>query len=114
MVEGDDRSQSKLPTGGQYAPVMVERRDREFAFLRFDPGPFDAEAKGIEAESRHQGDVVAVTVIEVAGIAGGLDAWRAVAMLPLPPIAVGIAAFDLMGRRRSAEEEAFRKGVHCS
>src|SRR2546426_5201718 len=91
---------------------MVERGVRELVVLRVDPGPLDAEAECIEAESGHQRDVLSIPVVEVASVARRLDARCPWAVLPFPPVAVGVSAFDLVRRGCRAEEETFRKSFH--
>jgi len=92
-----------LAAGGEHAPVVIERRARELALGRLDARPLDAEAEGVVPEVSLQRDVRAVAVVEVAGVARRLEARRALFVLPPPPVAVGVAAFDLVGRHRGAE-----------
>src|SRR5438128_2721572 len=112
VMERHDRHDPVLPAGGKNSAVMVERGVRELIFLRLDPGPLDAEAECIEAEPSHQRDVLAIPVVKVASVARRLHARRPWAVLPIPPVAVGIAALDLMRRRCGAEEETVRKLLH--
>src|SRR5438309_2276045 len=48
----------------------------------------------------------ALRLIDVAGVARRLDARRPLFVLPPPPVAVGIAALDLVGGHGGAEQEA--------
>src|SRR5438552_17652305 len=91
---------------------MVERRVRELVLLRLDPGPLEAEAECVEAEPGHQRDVLSIPVVEVARVARWLYARRSRAVRPFPPVAAGIAAFDLVRPGCGAEEETFRKSYH--
>ena len=108
-MEGDDRRDAVLPAGGALAAVVVEGGGREQAFFRLDPGPLDAEAIGVEAELGEEGDVVAVPVVLVAGVAARLRARRAFGVLEGPPVAVPVAALDLMGRGGGAPHESVRE-----
>src|SRR5438093_5483159 len=91
---------------------MVERGVRELVLLRLDARPLDAEAECIEAEPGHHLDVLSIPVVEVACVARRFDAGRPWAVLPVPPVAVGISAFDLVRRGCGAKEETFRKSFH--
>src|SRR5256884_7127112 len=112
VMERHQRRDPVLPAGGQNTAVMVERRVRELVLLRLDPGRLEAEAECIEAEPGHQRDVLSIPVVEVARVARWLYARRSRAVLPFPPVAGGIAAFDLVRRGCGAEEETFRKSFH--
>src|SRR5262249_35699143 len=50
--------------------------------------------------------VLAEAVVEVARVTRSLQARSSVLPLPLPPVAVDVATFDLVGARRGADEEA--------
>src|SRR5256885_707173 len=69
-------------------------------------------SRWVDAEPGHQRDVLLIPVVEVARVARWLHARRSRAVLPFPPVAVGIAAFDLVRRGCGAEEETFRKSFH--
>ena len=111
VVEGDDRRHRVALTSFQHPPVVVELGDRELALGGLDACPLDAKSEGVHAEAGQHRYVVGVPVVEVAGIAGRLPAKGPFAVLPPPPIAVGIAALDLVGADRRAKEEAVWKGV---
>src|SRR2546428_10213107 len=91
---------------------MVERGVRELVLLRLDPGPLDAEAERIEAEPGHQLDVLSIPVVEVACVARRFHARRPRAVLPFPPVTVGIATLDLVRRGCGAEQETFGNPFH--
>jgi hypothetical protein len=50
MAEGDDRREAPLVAGGQDGPVVVEGRLVDLALGRFDPGPLDRQAQGVDPE----------------------------------------------------------------
>ena len=103
-MEGDDRSDAALVARFEHSSVVIERCPRELTFSRLDPGPLDSKPERRQPKSDQHGDVVAITVIEVAGVAGRLAARSPVDMLPPPPIAVGIPTLDLVRRERGAEK----------
>src|SRR5438094_1336535 len=112
VVERHDRRQPMLAAAEQYPTVVIQRGPREFALFGLDPRPLDAQAQRVEAEPRHQGDVVAMAVVEIAGVTGGLDAGCASRVFPRPPVAVDIAPLDLVSRLRGAEQKALGEGPH--
>src|SRR5256714_10006978 len=111
-MEGHDRREPMLAAAEQHATIVVQRRPRELALLGLNPRPLDAEAQGVEADSRHQDDVVAIAVVDIARVTGGFDAGGAGRVLPRPPVAVDVASFDLVGRLRGTEEIAVAEGPH--
>src|SRR2546430_11530712 len=112
VVEGHDRREPMLAATDQHATVVIERRPRELALFGLDSRPLDTQAQRVEAEPSHQDDVLAMAVVEIAGVTGGLDAGCAGRVFPRPPIAVEVAPLDLMGRLRRAEQKALGKGTH--
>jgi len=88
--------------GGDHAAVVVERRFGEEAFLRLDSRPFDGEAIDAEAERLQHRDVGRIEMIVVAGVARRLLEQRVLHHLHQPQVARGVAALDLMRRRRRA------------
>src|SRR5438309_3186738 len=106
VVKREDGRDPLLAAGGEHAPVVVERRARELALGRLDARPLDPEAECVVAQVSLQRDVFAVAVVEVAGVARRLDARRHLFVLPPPPVAVGVAALDLVGGHGGAEQEA--------
>src|SRR2546423_1760655 len=113
VVEGHDRREPMLAATDQHATVVIERRPRELALFGLDPRPLDAQAQRVEAEPSHQDDVVAIAVVEIAGVTGGLDAGCAGRVFPGPPVAVDIAPLDLVSRLRGAEQKALGEGPHA-
>src|SRR5216684_2093819 len=110
VMEGEDRSHAVLEAGLEHPPVVVELGCRELAIGRLDPRPLDPKPEGVEAEPREHRDVVAVAVVEIARVAGRLDAGRAFAVLPPPPVRVRVAALDLVRADRGAEKETLGEG----
>jgi hypothetical protein len=111
VVKGDHRLDAVFVTGRQHAPVMVERGQREFAFLRLDARPLDGEAIGVEAQLRQQRNIFRVAVVMVAGVARRLGIDRAGQVLQHPAFAVDVVAFDLMGSRGRAPQKTLRESV---
>ena len=110
VVEGEDRRDAVLVAGVEHPPVMVELGGRELTAGGLDACPLDAEPERVEAQPREHCDVVAIAVVEVACVARGLDAGAAVAVLPPPPVAVRVAALDLVRADRGAEQESLGEG----
>src|SRR6266516_900579 len=110
VMEGDDGDDSVLMAGVEYPAVAGQLSARELSFGGFDARPFDAESERVEAESREHRDVVLIPVIEVAGVARRLAAWRRLDVLPPPPVGVRVAALGLVRGDRRAKKEAVRKG----
>src|SRR5581483_9735535 len=52
VMERDQRHHAVAAAGVERAPVVSQSREGELAFRGLDAGPFDAEAKGVHAESR--------------------------------------------------------------
>jgi len=100
-----------LVAGLEHSPVMVELCARELALDRLDASPFDPEPESVEAEAGQHCNVLLVPVVEVAGVAGGLFADGAFPVLPPPPIAVGVAALDLVRADGRTKKEAVREIV---
>jgi len=111
VMEGQDRRHRIAMARLQHSPVVVELSGRELAFGRLDARPLDAEPEGVHAKARQHGDVVGVPVVEVAGVARRFPAERPFAVLPPPPVAVRVAALDLVGADRRAKQKALGEGV---
>ena len=90
---------------------MVELGGRELPFGRLDAGPLETETECVEAEPGGQLGVLPVAVVEVAGVARGLPAGGSLTVLPLPPVAVDVATFDLVSRLRGSDQESGREPV---
>ncbi len=106
VVERHHRGDVPLAQCGADAAVVVKSGQREFPLCRFDPTPLEREAVGAEAHVRHQLDVLLPPEQRVTGVAARSVAARVRVVLPLPPVVVDVAAFDLMGRGRRAPEES--------
>ena len=87
------------------APVVVEGGERELTLGGLDPAPFQREAVGAEAEVGDEVDVLVPAVERVTGVAARRHASRRRVVLPVPPVVVGVAALDLMGRGGGSPEE---------
>jgi hypothetical protein len=108
-MEGDYWGDAVLVTRLEHAPIVVERCPRELAFGRLDPGPFDPKPERRQPKPGQHGDVLAIPVIEVAGVAGRLAAGSPVDMLPPPPIGVGVAPLNLVRRKSGANKKPVGK-----
>ena len=105
VVEGDHRGDAALVTGRAHAPVVVEGGRGELPFGGLDPAPLQREAVGAEAEVGHEVDVLGPAMERVTGVAARCDTSRVGVVLPVPPVVVDVAAFDLVrGRGRSPQE----------
>ena len=78
----------------------------EIEYIRFD--------KCLEKESSKKEKVVAEEAVVVTSVAAGLAEGRAGRVLHDPEVAVSVVAFDLVGGRRRAPDEAVRKTSHAS
>ena len=97
VVVGDHRRQPVVVARLEHPPVVVQFRDGEVSFLRFDARPLQREAVGGEPERGDQRDVLAVAVVVVDGVSGGLGEDRAGEVLEEPRVAVGVVALHLVG-----------------
>ena len=98
-----------LMTGGQHSPVMVQLRQRKFTVLGFDASPFDGKAVSVEAEASEQRNVVAVTMIMIAGIARRFRIDCAIHVFQQPRVGIDISTLYLMGRGRCSPEKPLGK-----
>ena len=105
VVQRHHRRETCLAHHVGHPPVVVELVLRDGAVLGLDPRPLDGVPVGVEPEARQRGDVLRVAAVVVAGDATPVDARGVRTLLPVPPVAVGVAALDLVGRRRRAPEE---------
>src|SRR5262249_35757386 len=105
MVECDRGADSCMVTGFYHPLVVIELGNGKASGTRLDPRPFDREAICVESHRLDQGNVLAIAVIAVAGIAGALDEHGRLDVLQQPHVAVDVAALDLMSRGRDAPEE---------
>ena len=109
MVERDHRRDAVLVACRQHAPVMIELCQGELSLFRLDARPLQGEAVEGEAQISEQGDVLAVAVIVIAGVARRLDVRAARHVLHDPVVIVDVAAFHLVRGGGGAPEERGRK-----
>lgn len=105
--------QAVFAAGDQHAAIVLEGSEGELAFLRFDAGPLEREAVGVEAQLRQQRDVAGIAMVVVAGIARWLCIDGVGQMLEHPALTVGVVAFHLVTGRGRPPEKAFRKIDRC-
>src|SRR5262249_28010756 len=106
VLEGDDGRDPVLMARCQHPSIVVQLGLGELTFGWLDSCPLDAEPEAVEAKTGHERQVLAEAVVEVARVTRSLQARSSVLPLPLPPVAVDVATFDLVGARRGADEEA--------
>src|SRR5262249_58665245 len=106
VLEGDDGRDPVLMARCQHPSIVVQLGLGELTFGWLDSCPLDAEPEAVEAKTGHERQVLAEAVVEVARVTRSLQARSPVLPLPLPPAAVDVATFDLVGARRGADEEA--------
>lgn len=104
-MQGDDRLYFVLFAAGDHVPVVLHFGLNELLFLRFDPGPFNAEAIGAQIGSCHQTDVLFVAVVVVYGIQAGLYIAGMLHLLLGPAIAVDIVSLYLVGGCSGAQQK---------
>jgi len=102
-MEGHDGLDPVLMARREDMSVVVELSLRELALGWLDAGPFDAEPESVKPETSQEGDVLAKSVVEVTSVTRWLQAGGALPVLPFPPVAVDVAAFDLVRPRRRAD-----------
>ena len=91
------------------ASVVVQGGPGDLALGRLDPAPLDREPVVVQAEPRHQIGILLPAVPGVAGVARRFRAAGARRVLEVPPVVVGVAPLDLVGRRRRAPGESRRE-----
>src|SRR5690606_300106 len=106
VQQRDDGRDAGLEARVDHAPVVRELGPRDLALRGIDGGPRDGEPVGVEAGVRQEADVLGVAVVAVDGVAGALRAQRARDVLLGPPVAVDVAALDLVRGGRGAPQEA--------
>ena len=95
--------------GRRHPPVVVQGHERELALLGLDAAPLEGESVGTETQVGDQGDVLGIPIERIAGVAAHIDAAGSGVVLELPPVVVHVAAFDLVGSRGRAPQEAVGK-----
>ena len=93
----------------EHAPVVLERRAAELARLGLDARPLERQPVRVLAQRGEQREVLRVAVVLVDRVARGLHGRRTGRVLPGPPVVVGVAALDLVGRGGGPEEEPLRE-----
>ena len=106
MVERDDGINASVSQAQALAAVVLERGAGDLTVSRLDPAPLDREPVVVEAQAGDQVGVFLPAVPRVAAVSGGLGAAGAGRVLEGPPVVVGVAALDLVGRRGSPPREA--------
>jgi len=69
MMKRHDRRYLVFVARREHAAIVIERRNRKLARLRFDSRPFNRKAVRVEAEPREHRDVFRVAMVLVARIA---------------------------------------------
>ena len=98
-------------TGIDYRAIMIELGLRKFAVFRLDAAPFDTKSVIIETQFCKHLDVLRKQVVVIARVATGFLAHRVWSMLPIPPVVVPVATFNLVGRSGRSPGETFWKCV---
>src|SRR6516164_9886327 len=88
---------------------MIQRCAGELAFGRFDSRPLQREPVRVLTEGPQQGEIGVEPVPVVDAVRRGLDGRATRCVLPLPPVVVGVAAFNLMRGRGATPEKTGRK-----
>jgi hypothetical protein len=96
-MKRDDRDDPTLVTTAQQTAVVVQRCLRELSLRWLDATPLDREPVGAEPQPLDQVEVFPPPVVGVTGISTRLNTDRTRCVLELPPVAVGVPAFDLVG-----------------
>src|SRR5450756_147855 len=113
-MQGDHGLDTLLAELAQDVAVMPDLARIELTLRRFDAGPLDRKTVRVLAELAQQREILAVSVVVVARDFRGvsvLDPARL--LLELPPLAVAVVAFDLVGGAgRSPQEAVWEAPVH--
>src|SRR6266536_703445 len=105
MVQGDHRPHAGRTQLGQHLPVVVDLRRVELAGGRLDARPLDREPVRTVPQPVQELEVLPKAMVLVAGRVGAVAVQDAAALLELPPVAVVVAALDLVGGGGAAPEE---------
>ena len=119
VMEGDHRLDALLTKLAQHVAVVTDLARVELAPRRFDSRPLDRQPVGVLVHLSEQREVLAIAVVVIAGD-GGRIAVGDPSRLPLefPPVAVLVAALNLVGGAGCAPEksvwESRRRARHAA
>src|SRR5581483_9258505 len=109
MMKGDDRDDGAPAKILQHAAVAIESRLIEATRYGFDAAPFDGKAQGVHPDLLGQVEVALGVGPPVASLAAGIPRLDAAGALPLEPLIIFVAAFDLVGGGGDAPQEVIRE-----
>jgi len=109
VVERDHRCHALRPQLAQHLPVVLDLGAVEVALGGLHPGPLDRQPVRVVVQPAQLGEVLPEPPVLVAGRVGAVAGQDATALLELPPVAVVVAALDLVRRRGAAPQEPVRE-----
>src|SRR5579859_6421125 len=115
VMQGDHGLDALFAKVPEDVAVVSNLAGVELPLRRLDARPLDGQAVRVLVQLAQQLEVLAVAVVVVAGDGrrgAVLDAARL--LLELPPVAVPVVAFDLVGGAGGSPEEAVRKAAHAA
>src|SRR5713226_3294983 len=112
-MQGDHRLDALLAQLAQDVTVVPDLARIELTRRRLDARPLDGQPVGILVQLAQKREILAVAVVVIGRDLGGVAVCDpAGLLLELPPIAVAIVAFDLMGGTRSPPQESLGEPPH--
>ena len=91
------------------ASIVLDHVMVEVVLLRFDAGPFDAQAEPFVSQFRHEGMILLVAVPVIHGAARARPVHDQALLFPCPPVGEFVAALYLVAPARCAPDEVVGK-----
>ena len=108
-MQGHHGHQSASMARFDHAAIVIESGSRELARGGFNSCPLDRKPVRVETQRLNDVQVILVAVPRVTRITTGGLAQGVGLVFISPPVAIGIAALDLVGRCRGSPVEVTRK-----
>src|SRR5882762_9796562 len=109
MMQADNRTYATLRQRCQQLAVALQGHGVPSAFFRLNAAPLHGEAQSIDSEIACQVEVSLRVYPPVAGGTTAVTGLDPTQSFPVGPLAVFVAAFDLVGGGGNAPKEVLRK-----
>lgn len=113
MVQGDGSRKPPVSRRPDHVTVVIDLLGRKFSGGGLDARPLDRKADAVLTGIRDELPVLFEELVRVACPGAGFDRRRFVSVLVLPPVAVGVVAFRLVGRPGRAPEKPLWELEFC-